>query len=147
MKNWLIIGGSVLVLILLAVNAVRQNIVGADDERKDYVEQLHFDFSGEIDSLSIFNENSGLIKFHITRGEVDGHREDELNAHLKENRGLWLLGFRSNEKLVMLTRKPTLYVPGDSLCINTDLNEMKVYRKGKEIAKGTVTGVIRSNPL
>src|SRR5436190_14425874 len=104
MKKILIIAGSIIVLILLAVNAIRQSVSNQEEERKRFLDQLDYDFSGEVDSIRIVREKLGFVRFHLTRGEATPHTENKLNRQLKEKESMYLLMFRPENKIDIITR-------------------------------------------
>ena len=59
MKKWIIILFAVALMAFLLVNGIQKQSRKVDDERKWYVEQLHYDFSGEIDSIQLLNAKIG----------------------------------------------------------------------------------------
>jgi hypothetical protein len=146
MKRVLIIGGSIIVLILLAINAIRENGRKGKEERQWFLESLDYDFSGEIDSIRIVRDKLGFVRFHLTRGgsEVNPHVENKLNRQLKENHAIYVLMFRPGDKIDIITRNPLLLKKGDSLALNSDLDQMTFYRDGKEIAKDKISSLTRA---
>ena len=144
MKKILIIAGSIIVLILLAVNAIRQSVSNQEEERKRFLDQLDYDFSGEVDSIRIVREKLGFVRFHLTRGEATPHTENKLNRQLKEKESMYLLMFRPENKIDIITRSPFLLKKGDSLVMNSDQDQMVFYRNGKEIAKDKISTITRA---
>jgi hypothetical protein len=144
MKKILIIAGSIVVLILLAINAIRQNISGQEEERQWFLDQLDYEFSGEVDSIRIVREKLGFVRFHLTRGEATPHTENKLNRKLKDVNSIYLLMFRPENKIDIITRSPLLLKKGDSLVVNSDQDQMVFYRKGKEIAKDKISSITRA---
>jgi hypothetical protein len=144
MKKVLIIGGSIIVLILLAINAIRENGRKGREERQWFLDHLDYDFSGEIDSIRIVRENLGFVRFHFTRGEVTPHVENKLNRQLTETHAIYVLMFRPEKKIDVITRNPILLKKGDSLVVNSDQDKMVFYRDGKEIARDKVSSITRA---
>ena len=137
MKKKIIITLSVLLLIFLIVRPVYNYLKKLNTDKKWYVEQLHFDFSGEIDSIHTLEEGVGFVQFHLTRGDANKSREDSLNNALGQPGNIRLLVFK-NDAIEIFTHMPALYLPGDSICINTDKGTVVVYRLGQEISKDEV---------
>ena len=88
--------------------------------------------------MGVMKDVAGLIRFHLTRGNVDDSHEDNLNCKLEHNESIRLLVFKNDDEIEIFTHTPTLYLPGDSIYINTDKNTMIVYRTGREISKDEI---------
>ena len=144
MRKILIVAGSIIVLILLAINAIRQSVSNQEEERQWFLDELNYDFSGEVDSIRIVREKLGFIRFHLTRGEATPHTENKLNRQLKDKESMYLLMFRPENKIDILSRSPLLLKKGDSLVVNSDQDQMVFYRKGKEIARDKISTITRA---
>jgi hypothetical protein len=138
MKKALIITGSILLLIFLAVNGIRLSISRQENEREQFVEQLNYDFSGKVDSVDA-NSKFGKIKFHFTHGTFDKERQAQLNKELKHHDKIEILRFK-NERIEIAGKFASKCQPGDSLYINSGENKIVVYREGKVISEGQLTG-------
>jgi len=138
MKKKIIIILSILLLIFLIVRPIYNYFKRFNADKKWYVEQLHFDFSGVIDSIQVIAEGAGFVQFHLTRGDVDRSREDSLNNVLGRTGSIRLLVFKHNDSIEIFTHMPDRYLAGDSICINTDKRTVVVYRRGQEISKDEV---------
>ena len=138
MKKKIIIILSILLLIFLIVRPIYNYLKKFKADRKSYVEQLHFDFSGSVDSVRVITNGVGFVHFHTTRGEVNRLREDSLNNALGRNGSIRFLAFKHDDDIEIFTATPALYLPGDSICINTDEETVIVYRHGKVISKDEV---------
>jgi hypothetical protein len=139
MKKRLIIILSILMLLFLIARPIYIYLNGFFAERKWYVEQLNIDLSGEIDSINVMKEKAGFILFHLTRGNVDSSHEDSLNTKLKHNENIRFLVVKQDDKLEIFTHTPTLYLRGDSICIDSDRNSLIIYRSGREISKSDIS--------
>jgi len=152
MKKWLIITLSILILLFLIVRLFTIQSQNVKNERQWYIGQLHFDFSGEIDSVTFLRKDLGLILFHVTRGNVDQSLEsyeNKLNDQLEHNGNLRFLVFKSKRKIEIEfpMDNPTQYLPGDSVYVNTNENHINIYRNGNEISKVEVIASLRGRPF
>ena len=147
MKKRMIITASILIFLFLTARLIIQRVQNGRDEKQWYIDQLHFEFSGEIDSLTIYRKNLGLILFHLTRGTIDQSYENKLNRRLHHNGSIRFLVFNENNKIEMISKTPTLYLRGDSVCINTNENQIIIYRKGKEISRDKILNSLRGRPF
>ena len=103
-------------------------------ERRWYIEQLGFEFSGMVDTVIMKTKYHGLIIFHVTEGIVDKAREDRVNEQLVHNRRIRFLTFRPKDQIQFTSKIAYQYLPGDSVCVNTGQNQIVMYRKGKRIS-------------
>jgi len=152
MKKGLLITLSILILLFLIILLFINHSQNVKKERQWYIGQLHFDFSGEIDSSIFLRKGLGLISFHVTRGNVDRSLEsyeNKLNDQLESNGNLRFLVFKSKEKIEIEfpMNRPTQYLPGDSICVNTNENHIVIYRNGKEISKVEAIESLRGRPF
>ncbi len=149
MKKWFIIGLSVLALLFLIVRPVKNYIVNIEDEKQWYAGQLQFEFSGAIDSVTILKKEIGLILFHVTSGSSVQQlalREQNLNDQLEHSKYLQFLVFRPFDKIEIISRNPTICLPGDSIYVNTNKDEISVYRNGEQISTDKVKFALRTKP-
>ncbi|CAN5301798.1 hypothetical protein BH09BAC3_BH09BAC3_19040 [soil metagenome] len=148
MKKWLVICGSILLMILLVVRLIITANDDSKEERSWYVNQLHFNISGEIDSIKSFNDGKqGRIFFHLTKGSIEKSHEKRVNKKLKHNEYLRFLFYKNGDEIYISIFKPDLYLAGDSIRINTDANSIRIYREGKEISNSKVLTSLRVNRL
>ena len=147
MKKWIVILFAIALMVFLLVNGIQMQSRKVDDERKWYVEQLHYDFSGEIDSIQLLNAKIGRVLFHFTRDSIDRSQEDNLNTKLKHNGNLRFLIPKTEGKMILISRNADRLAPGDSLIINTDMNKITVFRKGMKIDENEVTSSMNGRPF
>lgn len=140
MKKWILIG-SALILVLLAIRAYKNHVDGVQAERRSYIRELNFDFSGVVDTVT----DHGHLLFHVT-GSMDRGREKTLNAELHFNGMLDLFLYKDNQLELMLNGAH-LCRRGDSVYVNSDQNIVKVFRKKKLVVRGELINSIRGRPF
>src|SRR3954449_12165055 len=99
-KTLLILGGvALLSLLLIARLLFRQqsNMVG---EREWFIKSLRYEFSAQVDSVRMFNQNAGKLWCSITAGNPQVHREDSLKKLFKKHDMLYLIFHRSGNSIV-----------------------------------------------
>jgi len=138
MKTWLIVALAVGLLLFLTGRLLLNGYSEGEAERQWYVEQLGFKFSGKVDTVIMKTKYHGLVLFHLAEGTVDRKKEDRLNEQLVYNGALRFLVFR-NDQVQFKTKIAYLYLPGDSLCVNTQKNVVVTYRKREMITRYPVT--------
>ena len=143
MKQTLIIIGSIIFLILLGVNGVRMQIGRFKSEKQKYIDELHLEFSGSVDSIRVLGRNFGVVIVHLTDGAVDSTREAELGKELKHNEGLRFLRYKSPDAIRILSHEANYYKIGDSIRVNTDENLIRIFRKGKKVNESTIENSLR----
>jgi hypothetical protein len=134
MKRWLIILTTSVIFLFLVARLVIKGYSDGEDERRWYIQQLGFEFSGRVDTVIMKTKYQGLIVFHVTDGNVDKAREDRLNEQLVHNHRIRFLTFRQKDQIQFSSKIAYQYLPGDSVCVNTQQNQVVMYRKGKRIS-------------
>jgi len=147
MKKWIVILFAVALMAFLLVKGIQRQSRKVDDERKWYVEQLHYDFSGEIDSIQLLNAKIGRVLFHFTRDSIDRSKEDNLNLKLKHNGNLRFLIPKIEGRMILISRNADRLAPGDSLIVNTDMNQITVFRKGVKIVENDAISYMNGRPF
>ncbi|HRI78359.1 MAG TPA: hypothetical protein PLR06_02390 [Cyclobacteriaceae bacterium] len=143
MKKTLLIIGSILFLIFLGVNGVRMQIGRFKSEKQTFIDELHLEFSGSVDSIRVLGQNLGVIIVHLTDGEVDSTREVTLRKALKHNDGLRFLRYKTTDAIKILSHESKKYKAGDSIRINTDENIIRIFRKGEKVGESTIENSLR----
>lgn len=136
-RNW-IIALVVFILLLMVANLVYKLLGDYKAERIIYVKSLDFHFSASVDSVVNFWGTNGYVYFHMTRGEVDFSTEDRKNRNLKVNRSLMFILRYDNGVLAFHARDLDKYQPNDSIVINSDVDRIYIFRKGKRIAESEI---------
>src|SRR5688572_10008792 len=96
MKKWIIIG-SIIVVVHLSIRAYKNHVDGVQAERRSYIRELNFDFSGVVDTVS----RPSHILFHATE-PMDRGREKSLNAELHFNGILEVFTYREGQLELMI---------------------------------------------
>lgn len=134
---------TITVLILLTVRMFAHHVNGVRNEKVWYLEQLGFEFSGELDSAGW----PGRVLFHVTGGHLDTEKESEIKEQLKYNGMLDLLLYEDNGKLDLVIPDPHHYLPGDSLYLNSKLKVVRFYRDGKLLGEHDLVKSLRGRPF
>ncbi len=147
MKRWMIITLSVLVLMLLAFNAIRKKVSRANDVRKWYVDKLGYKFSGKVDSVYRINSAKGFIIFH-TNDSIDATIEDYLNEDKElKDRDMRFLMLRPKGKFTIFTSAAGKAAAGDSLYVDSEANRIYVFRGGEKLTDASITSALRGRPF
>lgn len=144
MKSWLIVGGIGLVCILLVARLFFRQNNRMTSEREWFVGALRYEFSAQVDSVRMFNPNTGRLWCRITAGDPQVHREDSLKPSFKEHDMLYLIFHRSADSIIFIIPNANLVAKGDSVRVSSRKNTIQFFRDGKQVAtdelSNTLTG-------
>ena len=86
MKKWIIWIGVIGIIVFLTIRIFSNHVDGVKDEKKWYLEQLGFEFSGELDNHDLPDK----VLFRITGGQLDTEKEkgDERTIGIQWHVGL-----------------------------------------------------------
>jgi hypothetical protein len=135
----IIIGLSTAIFLFLLTRLLIGIYSDGEAERKWYVEKLGFQFSGKVDTVIMKTKYQGFVIFHLTEGNIDKTREDRLNEQLTHNTYLRFLVFKPMDQLQFRSKVAYKSLPGDSVRIDTDKDQVLFYRNGKRISAYPVT--------
>ena len=114
------------------------------DERKWFVSGLRYEFSAQVDSVRMFNANTGRLWCRITSGDPQVHREDSLKRSFKEHDMLYLIFHQSADSIIFLVPNGNLVAKGDSVRVSSQKNSIQFFRDGQKVASDelskTLTG-------
>ena len=119
----------------------------SESEKQWYVNQLGFEFSGEVDSVIMHGKYHGLLVFHLTKGGIEKSREAKLQHELKDNGSLRLFVHYPKGQFEMITPIAYKYLRGDSIYVNTSEDRISLYRNDKLISQYEVMASLRSAPF
>ena len=143
-KSLLILGGIALLSLLLVSRLFFMQDSRMTEERKWFVESLRYEFSAHVDSVRMFNAQTGRLWCRITVGDPQVHREDSLKRSFKEHDMLYLIFHRSADSIIFLVPNGNLVAKGDSVRVSSQKNSIQFFRDGKEVASDelskTLTG-------
>jgi hypothetical protein len=143
-KTLLILGGIGLLCILLVVRLFFNQNSSMSEEREWFVKGLRYEFSAQVDSVRMLNENTGRLLCRLTSGNPQIHREDSLKPLFKEHDMLYLIFQQSGDSITFLVPNGKLVEKGDSVRISSKKNTIQFFRDGKEVAtdklSNTLTG-------
>lgn len=142
-KNWIILAGAFLLLILLAVRGIYKTVSRVDEEKKKYVSELNLTCTLQIDSIAIFGGNSGALYCNLISGKIDNNAEFKLNQKLLHHKRMRFLNYRADGRYALFSRRANKYLVGDSLKIDSGQDQIIFYRAGQEIWKAKVTNSLR----
>ena len=143
-KTLLIVGGIGLLCLLLVVRLVFKQHSGMTGEREWFVKGVRYEFSAQVDSIRMFNENTARLWCRITAGNPQSHREDSLKQYFKENDMLYLIFRHSGDSIIFIIPNGKTVAKGDSVRVSSEANSIQFFRDGKEVAtdhlSNTLTG-------
>ena len=143
-KTLLILGGIGLLCMLLVVHLLFKQSNSMGEEREWFVKGLRYEFSAQVDSVRMLNENTGRLWCRLTAGNPQTHREDSLKRSFKKHDMLYLIFHRSGDSIIFIVPNGRLVAKGDSVRISSEKNTVQFFRDGKQVAtdqlSNTLTG-------
>jgi hypothetical protein len=108
------------------------NMKASGQERELYAQQLRYDFSMQIDTLSFLSGNAGPGKVagKITRGTAIQSREDSLANSLKHFDRLYFNESKTPGSVRFVMPGADRFQKNDSIVVNSYQNEIKFFRNG-----------------
>jgi len=139
-KTILILGGIALLILLLTVRVFFRQKNGVEDERKWFARSLRYEFSARVDSVRMFNENSGRLRCRLTSGKAQMDREDSLKRLFKQHDMLYLIFKRSADTITfVLPNHAKLVAKGDSVRVSSHENKIQFFRAGKPLVTDSLS--------
>jgi hypothetical protein len=146
-KTLLIIGGIALLCMLLIARLLSTQNSSMTLEREWFAKALRYEFSAQVDSVHMFNENAGRLWCRLTAGDPQIHREDSLKKLFKEHDMLYLIFHRSADSITFIVPNANQVAKGDSVRISSKENSIQFFRNGKQVLTDqmstTLTGYSR----
>lgn len=143
----LILGGIGLLAALLIGRLFYKQNSGMGTERKWFVKNLRYEFTARVDSIRMFNENTGRLWCRITSGDPQTHREDSLKQHFREHDMLYLIFQHKGDSIIFLIPNGKTVAKGDSVRVSSVENSIQFFRNGQPVAtdqlSNTLTGFSR----
>lgn len=141
-KTLLTIIGIVLLCGLLTVRLFFRQHSNMGEERVWFAKALRYEFSARVDSIRMFNENTGRLWCTLTDGDPQTHREDSLKRLFKEHDMLYLIFKRSGDSIVFIVPDSKQLAKGDSVRVSSEANTVRFFRDGKQIATDQLTSTL-----
>lgn len=143
-RTLLILGCIALVCVLLVGRLFFKQNSSMTDEREWFVKELRYEFSAQVDSIHMLNEETGKLWCRVTSGNPQSQREDSLKLSFKEHDMLYLIFKQSGDSIVFLIPNGGLVKTGDSVRVSSKENSIQFFRDRKQVASGelstTLTG-------
>ncbi|HYG03655.1 MAG TPA: hypothetical protein VD927_14505 [Chryseosolibacter sp.] len=143
-KTWLIVGGVALVMLLLVIRLFVSQDNRMNEEREWFSRELRYEFSAQVDSVRMFNEETGRLWCRITAGDPQVHREDSLKPFFKDHDKLYLIFHKAADSIIFLVPNGNLVAKGDSVRVSSQQNTIQFFRNGERVAtdelSNTLTG-------
>ena len=133
-KTLLILGIIALLCFLLVIRLFFKQHNSMDEEREWFAEALRYEFSAQVDSVKMFNENTGRLWCRITSGNPQVDREDSLKQSFKEHDMLYLIFHRSGDSIIFIVPNAKQVAKGDSVRISSEQNAIQFFRDKKQVA-------------
>ena len=141
-KTFLILGGIALLCLLLAARLVFRERSGKIEEREWFVKALRYEFSAQVDSVRMYNQNTGRLWCRLTTGDPQIYREDSLKPSFKRHDMLYLVFQRSADSITFIVPNGNLVVKGDSVRVSSQKNTVQFFRAGKPVAVESLTATL-----
>src|SRR5690348_16215033 len=119
-KMLLILGGIGLLCVLLVARLFFKQSNSMGEEREWFVKGLRYEFSARVDSVRMFNENTGRLWCRLTSGNPQTHREDSLKRLFKEHDMLYLIFHHAGDSIIFIVPNGKLVAKGDSVRISSE---------------------------
>ena len=133
-RTVLILIGIVLLLLLLTARLLFKQNSSVADERKWFVKALHYEFSAQVDTVWLFNQNAGRLRCLLTMGDPRIDREDSLKRSFKQHDMLYLIFKRSGDSITfVLPNHADMVAKGDSVRVSSRENSIRFFRAGKPV--------------
>ncbi len=147
-RTVLILGGIALLMLLLTARALFHQKSSATDERRWFVKALRYEFSAQVDSVLMFNQNSGRLRCLLTAGDPQIDREDSLKRLFKHHDMLYLIFKRSADSITfVLPNHANMVAKGDCVRVSSRENRITFFRARNPVATDslaeTLTGFSR----
>ncbi len=143
MKKALLILGSIgLLCVLLVVRLFYKQNNNMSEEREWFVKGLRYEFSAQVDSVRMLNENTGRLWCRVTSGNPQSHREDSLKRLFKEHDMLYLIFRQSGDSIIFLIPNGKLIMKGDSVQVSSEKNTIQFFRDGKQVVTNQFTNTL-----
>ena len=143
-KTLLILGGIGLLCVLLVARLFFKQHNNLNEERAWFVKGLRYEFSAQVDSVRMLNENTGRLWCRVTSGNPQTHREDSLKRSFKEHDMLYLIFHRSGDSIIFIVPNAERVAEGDSVQVSSEKNTIQFFREKKQVAtdqlSNTLTG-------
>jgi hypothetical protein len=143
-KTLLVLGGIGLVCFLLIARLFFKDSSSQSEEREWFVKALRYEFSAEVDSIRMLNQNTGRLWCRLTSGDPQIHREDSLKPLFKAHDKLYFVFKRSADTITFLIPNAQLVKEGDSVLVSSQQNTIQFFRKGTQVTNeplsNTLTG-------
>jgi hypothetical protein len=141
-RTLLILGGIGLVCVLLIARLIFKAGNRAEDEREWFAKSLRYEFSAEVDSVSMFNESGGRLLCRLTLGDPQTHREDSLKRSFKEHDMLYLIFIHSGDSITFIHPQAKLIEKGDSVRVSSEKNTIQFFREGEKVASHPLSDIL-----
>ena len=139
-RTVLILSGIALITLLLTVRLLFRQKSSTADERKWFVKALHYEFSAQVDSVWMFNQNAGRVRCLLTTGDPQIDKEDSLKRLFKQHDMLYLIFKRSADSITfILPNHAGRIAKGDSVRASSRENRIRFFRAGKPVVTDSLT--------
>jgi hypothetical protein len=138
-RTVLIFIGIALITLLLFFRLIFSQNNIATDERKWFVESLRYEFSAQVNSVTMLNENAARLTCLLTAGDPQINREDSLKRFFKQHDMLYFIFKRSKDSITFVLPNQAKYVAkGDSVCVSSRENSIRFFRAGELVMTGSL---------
>jgi len=142
-KTLLILGGIALLCALLVVRLLFKQNSGFTGEREWFAKALRYEFSAQVDTVWMFNNNGGRLRCLLTEGDPQIHREDSLKPMFQEHDMLYLIYERSADSIIfILPEHADRVAKGDSVRVSSQRNSIQFFRAGKLTASDSLSDAL-----
>ena len=146
MRKIIILIGVTVVLILVGKWGynVYNKVDSIEKEKEWYLSQLKYDFSSTLDTVVFVKGNAGKGKLYcrVGKGAFNYSIEDSLASHLKHFDKLCFNDMKEPGFVCITISESERYKKGDSITVNSIVDEVKIFREGVEIYSDKVSNTL-----
>jgi hypothetical protein len=116
------------------------------EEREWYVQNLHYDFAAEVDTVALDQPNQnyspGMVVCTLTRGDFNYRTEDSLKRKLQHHKRLRFNEMKERGYIRFVMPSANRFVQGDCLLVRSDSNRVEFYREKKRFYKAELSALL-----
>lgn len=141
MKRSILLAAGIILFLLATVRLIFKTSNKIDDEMQSYVQNLHYNFTAKVDSIIVLNKKkkTGFLACQLTKGTCNRSTEDSLNHHLTNYKWIRFLRFQPTGQFYIFLGNISQYHPNDSITVNSDKDEFKIFRNGERLHERQVS--------
>jgi hypothetical protein len=146
-KIYIFVGIAIAALLLTRLGFKFNNrLKEFEHERQWYAQRLNYNFSAAVDTIVFLEGDVGLGRLlcTLTKGAIDNTVENDLNKKLKHFRKLRFNEDYHHGIVKFIMPGAERYLKNDSVVVNSMINDIRIFRKGKQIYADKLSNLLES---